>query len=35
VLAGALQEPDLVGPGELIFDHAAVHEIDSTPGVSS
>jgi hypothetical protein len=30
VLAGALQEPDLVGPGELIFDHAAVHEIDST-----
>jgi hypothetical protein len=30
VLAGALQEPDTVGPGTLTFDHAAVHEIDSS-----
>jgi hypothetical protein len=30
VLAGALQEPDMVGPGTLTFDHAAVHEIDSS-----
>ena len=30
VLAGALQEPNTVGPGTLIFDHAAVHEVDSS-----
>jgi hypothetical protein len=30
VLAGALQEPDMVGPGTLTFGHAAVHEIDSS-----
>jgi hypothetical protein len=30
VLAGGLQEPDMVGPGTLTFDHAAVHEIDSS-----
>jgi hypothetical protein len=30
VLAGAFQEPDMVGPGTLTFDHAAVHEIDSS-----
>jgi hypothetical protein len=30
VLAGALQEPDLVGPGTLTFDHAAAHEIESS-----
>jgi hypothetical protein len=30
VLAGACQEPDVVGPGTLTFDHAAVHEIDSS-----
>jgi hypothetical protein len=30
VLAGAFQEPDLVGPGTLTFDHAAVHQIDSS-----
>lgn len=30
VLAGAVQEPDLVGPGLLAFDYAAVHEIDSS-----
>jgi hypothetical protein len=30
VLAGAFQEPDLVGPGTLTFDHAAVHEVDSS-----
>ena len=30
VLAGALQEPDTIGPGTLTFDHAAVHEVDSS-----
>lgn len=30
VLAGAFQEPGMVGPGTLTFDHAAVHEIDSS-----
>jgi hypothetical protein len=30
VLAGALQEPDLIGPGTLTFDHAAFHEVDSS-----
>lgn len=30
VLAGAFQEPDMVGPGTFTFDHAAVHEIDSS-----
>ena len=30
VLAGALQEPGMVGPGMLSFDHAAVHEIDGS-----
>ena len=30
VLAGAFQEPGLVGPGTLTFDHAAAHEIDSS-----
>jgi len=30
VLAGAFQEPDIIGPGTLTFDHAAVHEIDSS-----
>jgi hypothetical protein len=30
VLAGALQEPDMLGPGTLTFDHAAVHEFDSS-----
>ena len=30
VLAGAFQEPGLVGPGTLTFDDAAVHEIDSS-----
>jgi hypothetical protein len=30
VLAGALLEPAMVGPGTLTFDHAAVHEIDSS-----
>ena len=30
VLTGALQEPDTVGPGTLTFDHAAIHEIDSS-----
>jgi hypothetical protein len=30
VLVGAFQEPDLVGPGTLTFDHAAVHEFDSS-----
>jgi hypothetical protein len=33
VLTGALQEPDMVGPGTLTFDHAAIHEIDSSWGV--
>ena len=30
VLAGVFQEPDIIGPGTLTFDHAAVHEIDSS-----
>lgn len=30
VLTGALQEPGAIGPGTLTFDHAAVHEIDSS-----
>jgi hypothetical protein len=30
VLTGAFQEPDMVGPGTLTFDHAAVHEVDSS-----
>ena len=30
VLAGACQEPATVGPGTLTFDHAAVHETDSS-----
>lgn len=30
VLAGAVQEPDTVGPGTLTFEHAAVHETDSS-----
>jgi hypothetical protein len=30
VLIGALQEPDRAGPGRLTFNHAAVHEIDSS-----
>ncbi|HEX3931218.1 MAG TPA: hypothetical protein VHW64_10950, partial [Nocardioides sp.] len=30
VLAGALQEPDRVGPGTLTFRWAAVHEVDSS-----
>jgi hypothetical protein len=30
VLAGAFQDPAMVGPGTLVFDHAAVHEIDSS-----
>lgn len=30
VLAGALQEPDGVGPGVLRFENAAVHEVDSS-----
>jgi hypothetical protein len=30
VLAGVSQEPDMVGPGTLTVDHAAVHEIDSS-----
>jgi hypothetical protein len=30
VLAGALQEPDTVGPGTLTFGHAAVHATDSS-----
>jgi hypothetical protein len=30
VLAGAFAEPAMVGPGTLTFDHAAVHEIDSS-----
>ena len=30
VLAGALQEPERVGPGTLRFEHAAVHEVDSS-----
>ena len=30
VLEGALQEPDTVGPGTLTFNHAAVHEVDSS-----
>ena len=27
---GGSQEPDMVGPGTLTVDHAAVHEIDSS-----
>lgn len=30
VLARAFQEPGVVGPGRLTFDHAAVHEFDSS-----
>jgi hypothetical protein len=30
VLAGALQEPDNLGPGTLSFDWAAVHDVDSS-----
>jgi hypothetical protein len=30
VLAGAFHEPDLAGPGTLTFDHAAVHDADSS-----
>jgi hypothetical protein len=30
VLAGAFQEPAMVGPRTLTFDHAAAHEIDSS-----
>lgn len=30
VLAGALQDADLVGPGILTFEWAAVHEVDSS-----
>lgn len=30
VLAGALQEPDGLGPGTLSFKWAAVHEVDSS-----
>ncbi|KQR12117.1 hypothetical protein ASF78_13190 [Cellulomonas sp. Leaf334] len=30
VLAGALQEPAALGPGTLTFDHAAVHDVDSS-----
>jgi hypothetical protein len=30
VLAGAFQEPGMVGPGTLTFGHAAAHEIDSS-----
>lgn len=30
VLAGALQEPNQVGPGTLRFENAAVHEVDSS-----
>jgi hypothetical protein len=30
LLGGAFQEPGIVGPGMLTFDHAAVHEIDSS-----
>ena len=30
VLAGAFQEPALLGPGTLTFRHAATHEVDSS-----
>jgi hypothetical protein len=30
VLAGALAEPDRIGPGILTFDHAAVDEVESS-----
>ena len=30
VLTGALQAPETLGPGTLTFDHAAVHEVDSS-----
>lgn len=30
VLAGALQEPDRLGPGRLVITHGAGHDVDSS-----